>query len=68
MGEVKIDESLCKGCELCTLSCPHDCLVMGGRISKKGFVLVEFKNPDNKCNGCTMCAVVCPDLALTVYK
>lgn len=68
MGQVTIAESLCKGCELCTHSCPHGCLVMSERLNNKGYLLVEFKDPENKCSGCTFCAVMCPDLALKVYK
>ncbi len=67
MSLVKIDESLCKGCELCVHSCPKGCLVMSERINSKGYFLAEFAG-SQKCNGCTFCAIMCPDIALTVYK
>ncbi len=68
MGMVKIDQSLCKGCMLCVENCSRGCLQMSDQYNDKGYLLVEFSDPEAGCNGCTMCAVMCPDLALSVYK
>jgi 2-oxoglutarate ferredoxin oxidoreductase subunit delta len=65
-GTVKIDGVICKGCELCIISCPQDGLRLSSHFNEKGYRFVELI--EEKCTGCTNCALVCPEAAITVYR
>ena len=68
IGAVEVDVELCKGCELCAVSCPLDVLALQPReVNNKGYHFAYMKNPE-KCIGCQSCALVCPDGCITVYK
>ncbi len=68
-GRVEIDESLCKGCTLCTLNCPKEILHMAqDRFNAKGYRPVELIDPEGECTGCSICAIICPEAAITVYR
>lgn len=67
MAKIIIDEEKCKGCELCTVACPKDIIVMAEHFNKKGYHPAEQINPE-KCTGCAFCAMTCPDVAIEVYK
>lgn len=66
MARVEIIYESCKGCTLCVLNCPQECLKMGREFNSKGYVLPIFSGEDY-CTGCTACARLCPDSALIVY-
>jgi 2-oxoglutarate ferredoxin oxidoreductase subunit delta len=65
-GTVKIDEVVCKGCELCIVACPQESLGLSPHINKAGYRYAELVL-DN-CTGCVNCALVCPEAAITVYR
>ena len=65
-GTVKIDGVICKGCELCIISCPQDGLGLSAHFNDKGYRFVELI--EDNCTGCTNCALVCPEAAITVYR
>ena len=65
-GTVKIDTEICKGCELCIVSCPQASLGLSATINHKGYRFAQLVQ--NNCTGCTNCALVCPDAAITVYR
>lgn len=65
-GTVKIDEEICKGCELCIAACPQGSLGLSSHINTHGYRYVELIK-DN-CTGCINCAIVCPEPAITVYR
>jgi len=67
MAKIIIDEEKCKGCELCTVACPKDIIVMAEHFNKKGYHPAKQINPE-KCTGCAFCAMTCPDVAIEVYK
>jgi 2-oxoglutarate ferredoxin oxidoreductase subunit delta len=68
-GRIEIDETLCKGCELCTTVCPKDLIQMASnRFTTKGYRPAELVDPDEACTGCAICAVICPDAAISVYR
>ncbi|MBO4522413.1 MAG: 4Fe-4S dicluster domain-containing protein [Methanomicrobium sp.] len=69
-----IDESRCKGCNLCTLVCPYKIFREGSRLNEKGVVVPEFNGPE-RCTNCRlqklygrrlcgMCQLTCPDQAI----
>lgn len=65
-GTVIIDQKICKGCELCIVSCPQDGLALSQSFNEKGYRFVELIN--DVCTGCVNCALVCPEAAITVYR
>ena len=65
-GTVTIATEICKGCELCIVSCPQDSLGLSASINRKGYRFASLVK-DN-CTGCTNCALVCPDSAITVFR
>lgn len=67
-GRVIFNESKCKGCELCTTTCPVKIVVMDkSRINVKGYYPATVKEMD-KCTGCASCARICPDCVITVER
>ncbi len=66
-GAVVIDVDRCKGCELCTVSCPTNVLAMNENVNIKGYHYAYMENPE-ACTGCMNCALVCPDTVITVYR
>jgi len=67
MARITVDEEKCKGCELCTISCPKNIIMMSECFNKKGYHAAKQIDPE-ECNGCALCAIVCPDIAIEVYK
>jgi len=65
--EVRINENVCKGCELCRLFCPKKIVVMSSHINDKGYSPAIIEKMD-ECTGCKCCALVCPDGAIAIYK
>lgn len=65
-SKVHIDETKCKGCELCVYYCPQETLVMAKYVSDRGFVPAIVVQ-DN-CTGCQECARVCPDVCITIWR
>ncbi len=66
MPKVVIISESCKGCTLCVVHCPQECLKMGKLFNSKGRLLPVFEGEDC-CTGCTACARLCPDSAIMVY-
>ena len=64
---VKINEEFCKGCGFCVEVCPKDVLKLSSRFNKRGFNVVEVKNPD-ACIQCKKCELICPDFAINVSE
>jgi len=68
MARVIFHEDRCKGCELCTVVCPKNIVVMAtDRINKKGFHPAQVIEQD-KCTGCASCAKMCPDVVIEVER
>jgi 2-oxoglutarate ferredoxin oxidoreductase subunit delta len=65
-GTVKIQEDLCKGCELCIVACPQESLGLSRNININGYRYAELIQ--SNCTGCTNCAIVCPEAIITVYR
>ncbi|MEE4165984.1 MAG: 4Fe-4S dicluster domain-containing protein [Desulfocapsaceae bacterium] len=67
-GTVFIEVDRCKGCGLCTISCPAKILrISESTINAYGYHPVFVERPD-ECTGCSNCFVMCPDLAITVER
>jgi len=68
MAKITIDETLCKGCELCIDVCPKKIVAIAGdRLNARGYH-PAYVTDQSKCIGCAFCAIICPDVAITVEK
>ena len=56
---VIVNESWCKGCEICVDICPRQVLVMENFVAKVENIA--------QCTGCMMCELLCPDFAIEVH-
>ena len=66
-GAIVVDTELCKGCELCVVSCPTKVIGMADEVNGKGYHYAYMQDPD-ACTGCMNCGIVCPDGVITVYR
>lgn len=66
-GTVLVETELCKGCELCIVACPQECMGLSDALNNKGYRFVTLTDHE-KCTGCENCALVCPDAVLTVFR
>jgi len=66
-GYIEINQSVCKGCELCLSFCPKGTIYISDKLNEIGYQPAEFKN-DGECTGCAICALVCPEVAIEVYR
>ena len=68
MVKVNINENLCKGCEMCVISCPKKIIALNRtKINGKGYHPAHITDPEN-CIGCGSCAVMCPDVVITMEE
>ena len=66
-GNVTIDTEECKGCGLCTESCPPKCLQLAPELNRYGVHAARYTGHD--CTGCGICFYCCPEPgAITVYR
>ncbi|MCX7983687.1 MAG: 4Fe-4S dicluster domain-containing protein [Bacteroidetes bacterium] len=65
-GSVEITINLCKGCELCIVACPQQCLGLSESLNTQGYRYAQLIA--DTCTGCLNCALVCPDAVITVYR
>ena len=47
MAKTTIDTDNCQGCELCTVACPKNIVVMDEKLNKKGFYNDESETTGN---------------------
>ncbi len=62
---IKVDEKLCKGCNICSEFCPQKVYEQSKELDSKGVHLPVPKN-EEKCRKCNLCALMCPDQAIYV--
>jgi 2-oxoglutarate ferredoxin oxidoreductase subunit delta len=66
-GNIKIDQELCKGCQVCLEFCPKKVISPLNKVNAAGYIPVAF-NRDGDCTGCGICAIVCPEVAIEVFR
>ena len=49
--KLAIDETRCKGCNLCTKVCPYKIFKEGRKLNRKGIALPELDRPE-RCANC----------------
>ena len=67
IGAVVVDSEICKGCNLCVVSCPTKTLGLNRDVNSKGYHYSYMEFPET-CIGCSNCSSVCPDSCITVYR
>jgi len=66
-NHVSVDPKRCKGCGVCIVTCPKECLVLGSELNRMGYRYARFEQPG--CTACGLCFFCCPEFgAITVYK
>lgn len=68
MAQIEIDRERCKGCGLCTISCPKELIGVGEEINRQGYFFACWADVDSKCTGCAICGEICPDVAIQVWR
>ena len=66
-ARVEIDRDRCKGCGLCTISCPKELMRIGEEMNPFGYFFARWDG-DGKCTGCAICGEICPDVAIRVWR
>ncbi len=68
MPKITVREDICKGCELCVISCPKNIIELSkDKINAKGYHPARLID-EEKCIGCSACAKMCPDCAIIVER
>ena len=67
LAKIEIDPERCKGCGLCTVSCPKSLIRIGGEMNRLGFFYACWDR-GNTCTGCAICGEICPDVAIRVWR
>jgi 2-oxoglutarate ferredoxin oxidoreductase subunit delta len=67
-GYIKINQEVCKGCEICISFCPKGAIVRAGSLNPSGYLPASCQTDNNECTGCAICALVCPEVAIEVYR
>ena len=72
--KLAIDETRCKGCNLCTKVCPYKIFGEGKKLNRKGVAIPELDRPERCANCrlqklygrqlCGVCQLTCPDQAI----
>ena len=66
-GYIKIDQELCKGCQICFYFCPKGSISQSEKLNANGYLPALFDN-NSECSGCGICAIVCSEVAIEVYR
>ena len=80
-GKIIIDTERCKGCGLCVVVCPNNCIVISKKSNENGYFPAQPVPADRcpvesgvegatntDCTGCAACAIICPDVVIEVYR
>jgi 2-oxoglutarate ferredoxin oxidoreductase subunit delta len=68
MPKIEIVELRCKGCGLCTITCPNKLIALSDKINNHGYTPAILDSTRSTCTGCSLCAEICPDVAIKVFK
>lgn len=58
-AKVEVNSEQCKGCELCIVECPKNCLSMSQEFNHLGYNFAQYSG--EHCTGCGICFYACPE-------
>ena len=64
---IYIDETLCKGCNICIEFCNENVFIASEKINSLGYYVPVPANI-SKCNACMICELMCPELSVVLEK
>ena len=62
---ILVDSNLCKGCDICIITCPKNVFAKSEKVNKKN-VYVPYAADEEACTKCGLCELSCPDQAIYV--
>jgi 2-oxoglutarate ferredoxin oxidoreductase subunit delta len=76
--KLAIDETRCKGCNLCTEVCPYKIFRVGKKPNRRGTIVPALDRPE-RCTNCRLrnlydrtlcgiCQLTCPDQAISLVE
>ncbi len=65
--KISIDNSLCKGCEICLAICPKNVYGISKKRNSYGSAMPEAVM-ESECIACRLCERLCPDAAINVEE
>ncbi|MGA2295990.1 MAG: ferredoxin [FCB group bacterium] len=65
--KIYIDETLCKGCDICKELCKEKVFITSEHINSLGYYVPVPVNI-TRCNACMICELICPELAVIIEK
>jgi NAD-dependent dihydropyrimidine dehydrogenase PreA subunit len=65
-ADVIINTHQCKGCLLCTVSCPTGVLKQTQVLNRQGYYAVAYVG--SGCSGCGICFYVCPEPGAIIVR
>lgn len=66
-GLIRINENLCKGCNICIEFCPLNVFERSDKLNRKGYY-VPIVAREKDCNYCGICDLLCPEFAIILVK
>ena len=66
MVKLKLDESRCKSCGYCVITCPKKAISFSGRYNEASYDVIQVD--DALCVKCGACYTVCPDGVFHFYE
>ena len=60
-----VDDTLCKGCNICVEYCPLDVFEVSTEINRRGYY-VPVPVKEKECVDCRLCELLCPEFAITI--
>jgi 2-oxoglutarate ferredoxin oxidoreductase subunit delta len=68
MAKVTFDKEKCKGCALCTTTCPKKIVKIEiDKTNSKGYYPASIEEME-ECIGCGFCTLICPDVVIKIEK
>ncbi len=64
---IRIDENLCKGCNICIEFCPLKVFESSDKLTRRGYYVPAVVR-ETDCNECGICDMLCPDFAIILIK
>jgi 2-oxoglutarate ferredoxin oxidoreductase subunit delta len=64
---IRINDNLCKGCNICIEFCPLIVFERSDKLNRKGYYVPVVAREED-CNYCSICDLLCPEFAIVLVK